>query len=105
LCLPLYSLGFSDESNEASERPDAILPVSWIGSDVRLRNNKNDLLGVHLIKLRRGDALLKSAEVLRSAAQTVGFVDNLTPSVLAGGLRRKGDELFGRECRRVVCLL
>ena len=46
--------------------------------------DQHDILRCHLIELSRGDILLKCKEVLDG--NPAGFIQNLTPAILARGL-------------------
>ena len=68
-------------------------------------NNKNNILALHFVHLCRGDSLLERTEIFGSVTQTVGFIDNLTPTILAGRFCSQRDQPFCRESHIMIrCL-
>ena len=101
---PAYSLlSFRECSHiihEHSEGPESFSPFFRICRMVCFWNNKNNFLCLHFIHLRSRYTLLHCAEILVLVAESIGFIQDLTPSVLARSLCGKRTEFF--NCKRHI---
>ena len=66
------------------------------------RNNENNILALHFVHLCRGDSLLERTEIFGPVTQTIGFVDNLTPTILAGRFCSQRNQLVRGESHIMI---
>lgn len=73
------------KGDEVFQAHDVFLVRPWITRDIRCRDDQSDFFIEHFLHLLRGDALLQGAKVFSFVTHAVRLVENLPPSVFAGG--------------------
>jgi len=72
--------------HESAQSPDITLFTGRICSNIWFGNNQGYFLSLHFIHLSFGNALLQGTQELCLPSKSVRLIENLSPTVFAGGL-------------------